>query len=89
MKKGESEGEDGGFAINGGRGWNQVVFNNHQIESYGVVAHAVGEYVLRTRLPAIMSAWNTPLLTRAAQMARCVSVCTIRRFRTHLQGWYE
>jgi len=45
MKNGEFKGEDAGFAINGGRGWNKVVFDNHQIESYGAVAHAMGEYV--------------------------------------------
>ena len=39
------EGEDAGFAINGGSGWKSVVFNNHQIELYGAVAHAMGDYV--------------------------------------------
>jgi len=39
------KGEDAGFAINGGRGWSNVVFRNHQIDLNGPVAHAMGEYV--------------------------------------------
>merc|ERR1740138_615139 len=38
-------GEDAGFAINGGRGWKDVTFRNHQIELYGAVAHAMGDYI--------------------------------------------
>ena len=37
--------EDGGFAINGGKGWKDVVFTNHQIECHGEVAIAMGSYV--------------------------------------------
>merc|ERR1711988_1488875 len=29
------EGEDGGFAINGGKGWSKVVFNNYKIDLNG------------------------------------------------------
>ena len=36
--------EDGGFAINGGEGWKEVVFNNHQIDVNGPVAIAMGTY---------------------------------------------
>merc|ERR1719359_2089128 len=36
--------EDGGFAINGGKGWADVVFDNHQIELLGDVAIAMGNY---------------------------------------------
>jgi len=36
--------EDGGFAINGGKCWQEVVFNNHQIDLNGPVAIAMGEY---------------------------------------------
>merc|ERR1711971_272534 len=36
--------EDAGFAINGGKGWSDVVFNNHQIEITGDVATAMGNY---------------------------------------------
>jgi len=37
-------GEDGGFAINGGRGWSDVVFSNHQIDLNGNIAVAMGTY---------------------------------------------
>jgi len=36
--------EDSGFAINGGKGWSDVVFNNHAIELQGKVAFAMGNY---------------------------------------------
>merc|ERR1712151_95837 len=36
---------DAGFAINGGRGWKSVVFRNHQVEMYGEVAIAMGDYI--------------------------------------------
>jgi len=36
--------EDGGFAINGGKGWKDVVFDNHQIELLGNTAIAMGTY---------------------------------------------
>merc|ERR1711972_441527 len=36
--------EDAGFAINGGKGWSDVVFNNHQIELVGKVAFAMGNH---------------------------------------------
>jgi len=38
-------GEDAGFAINGGKGWNKVVFKNHQVDLNGPVALAMGDYV--------------------------------------------
>jgi len=38
-------GEDAGFAINGGKGWSNVVFRNHQIDLNGPVAIAMGDYV--------------------------------------------
>jgi len=37
--------EDAGFAINGGKGWKDVVFTNHQIDFNGPVAIAMGSYV--------------------------------------------
>merc|ERR1719389_1370940 len=37
--------EDGGFAINGGDGWSDVVFTNHQISLNGPSAQAMGSYV--------------------------------------------
>ena len=36
--------EDAGFAINGGKGWADVVFDNHQIEVNGNSAIAMGNY---------------------------------------------
>jgi len=36
--------EDGGFAINGGKGWVSCVYSNHQIETTGDVAVAMGTY---------------------------------------------
>jgi hypothetical protein len=36
--------EDGGFAINGGKGWSDCVYDNHQIELKGGVAIAMGNY---------------------------------------------
>jgi hypothetical protein len=36
--------EDAGFAINGGKGWSEVVFDNHQIDFNGPVAIAMGSY---------------------------------------------
>ena len=36
--------EDGGFAINGGKGFKKVVYRNHQIALKGNVALAMGEY---------------------------------------------
>mmetsp|Transcript_115539 Transcript_115539/g.188278 ORF Transcript_115539/g.188278 Transcript_115539/m.188278 type:complete len:460 (-) Transcript_115539:153-1532(-) len=36
--------EDGGFAINGGKGWSNVKFENHQIELNGETAIAMGTY---------------------------------------------
>ena len=36
--------EDGGFAINGGKGWASCVYENHQIELKGGIALAMGNY---------------------------------------------
>merc|ERR1712070_198026 len=38
------KGEDAGFAINGGKGWSNVVFTNHQIDLNGPTAVAMGSY---------------------------------------------
>merc|ERR1719487_1335984 len=37
--------EDGGFAINSGKGWASVAFDNHQIDLNGKTATAMGSYV--------------------------------------------
>lgn len=42
VKKGYKE--DGGFAINSGDGWKEVLFKNHQIDCQGDVAIAMGTY---------------------------------------------
>ena len=42
--------EDGGFAINGGKGWTKVKMVNHRIDLNGPVAIAMGEYFF----------WETP-----------------------------
>ena len=42
VKKGYAE--DAGFAINGGKGWSDVVFQNHKIDVNGTVAIAMGTY---------------------------------------------
>ena len=36
--------EDAGFAINGGKGWSDVVFENHEIDVDGNMALAMGNY---------------------------------------------
>merc|ERR1711870_114188 len=36
--------EDGGFAINGGKGWSDCVYDNHQIETKDGIAIAMGNY---------------------------------------------
>merc|ERR1719393_230084 len=45
MKNDKFKGEDAGFAINGGNGWKDVEFRNHQIELNGPTAQAMGDYV--------------------------------------------
>merc|ERR1711920_950963 len=45
MKNDKFKGEDAGFAINGGRGWKEVVFNNHQVDLNGPTAQAMGDYL--------------------------------------------
>merc|ERR1719183_1233221 len=45
MKNDAFKGEDAGFAINGGRGWKDVTFRNHQVELLGDSAIAMGDYV--------------------------------------------
>lgn len=45
MDNSKFKGEDAGFAINGGRGWSEVVFRNHQVELMGESAIAMGDYI--------------------------------------------
>ena len=44
MDMDEFKGEDAGFAINGGKGWSNVEFTNHQIDLNGATATAMGSY---------------------------------------------
>jgi len=37
--------EDAGFAINGGKGWAECVYDNHQVEMQGGIGLAMGNYV--------------------------------------------
>jgi hypothetical protein len=45
MDNNKFKGEDAGFAINGGKGWKDVTFNNHKIDLNGPTAQAMGDYV--------------------------------------------
>jgi hypothetical protein len=45
MENNKFKGEDAGFAINGGKGWKDVTFNNHKIDLNGPTAQAMGDYV--------------------------------------------
>merc|ERR1719326_2331219 len=45
MSNDKFKGEDAGFAINGGKGWKDVTFRNHQIDLNGPTAQAMGDYV--------------------------------------------
>merc|ERR1711871_617657 len=45
MDNDKFKGEDAGFAINGGKGWSNVVFRNHKIDLNGPTAQAMGDYV--------------------------------------------
>merc|ERR1719201_2437819 len=45
MNNDKFKGEDAGFAINGGKGWADVVFSNHQIDLNGATATAMGDYL--------------------------------------------
>ena len=41
--------EDAGFAINGGKGWSNVVFDNHQIDVSWQCCHCHGQLLLHKR----------------------------------------
>merc|ERR1712127_643760 len=45
MNDAKYTGEDAGFAINGGKGWKSVQFNNHKIDLNGPTAQAMGDYI--------------------------------------------
>ena len=74
--------EDAGFAINGGKGWSNVVFDNHKIHVSGNVAIAMGN----TSSPALqMEArprLSTLSATRRMRTARCASSSTTPQCHT-------
>merc|ERR1711907_829867 len=47
--------EDGGFAINGGKGWKSCVYNNHQVELKDGVGIAMGTYDFTCATPGSVS----------------------------------
>merc|ERR1712070_596271 len=47
--------EDGGFAINGGKGWSSVKFANHQIDLNGETAIAMGTYYFTCATTGVVS----------------------------------
>merc|ERR1712048_1232076 len=47
--------EDAGFAHNGGKGWSEVFFDNHDIEIYGDVAFAMGHYYFTCATSGVVS----------------------------------
>jgi hypothetical protein len=47
--------EDVGFAVNGGKGWKNVVFRNHQIDFNGPIAIAMGDYAFTCASTGIKS----------------------------------
>ena len=81
MKNDKYKGEDAGFAIPAAAAGRRRV-NNHQVELYGTVAHAMGDYIFTDATPATRCVSSTPSPTSAARTARCASACTTRRCRT-------
>merc|ERR1712046_86502 len=74
--------EDGGFAINGGKGWKDVVFTNHQVDCHGEVAIAMGSYVFTCATTNVRPRLSTPSATSATTTATCASASTTRRSPT-------
>ena len=77
---GDGISEDGGFAINGGKGWSDVVFDNHQIDLNGNVAIAMGTTTSQVLLMEARQRWNTHSATRKMKMERSASSSTTRPF---------
>merc|ERR1712039_912491 len=73
--------EDKGFAINGGKGWKAVRFENSQISTYGDLALAQGEYFFTTSTTRLRR-WSTALATRRRPRASSRSFSTTLRFHT-------
>merc|ERR1711871_221193 len=76
------KGEDAGFAINGGKGWKNVVFSNHQIDLNGDTAIAMGSYDFTCATTGDVATVSTPSVTAAARTANRASCSTTRRCRS-------
>ena len=74
--------EDGGFAINAGKGFKEVVFENHQISLNGNTAIAMGNYSFTCATTSEVAKVEYTLATSAATTARCASSSTTRRCRS-------
>ena len=77
--------EDAGFAINGGKGWSDVVFRNHQVDVSGNVAIAMGNYFFTSAADGSKTRLNTRSATRRMRTARCASSCITRQCPLLLQ----
>merc|ERR1712146_737747 len=74
-------GEDAGFAINGGKGWSDVVFRNHQLST--VLLQLLWETTFSPlQLTAARLALSTPSATSVTLMASHVSSFTTLRCHT-------
>ena len=83
MNNPKFDGEDGGFAINGGKGFSKsVIFTNHQIERSAARRLLWATTSSSTRPAVTRSASSTPSATSATTTARSASSCTTRRSRT-------
>merc|ERR1719426_759579 len=81
--------EDAGFAINGGKGWSECIYDNHQVEIKNGVGIAMGNYYFTSSPTTARPRWSTPSATPAATTARCASSCTTRRCRTRPKTWAQ
>ena len=64
--------EDHGFAINGGKGWSDVLFDNHQVDLNGNVAIAMGNYFFATCLLIRFSMYSNPLYTQIVTLKQYI-----------------
>merc|ERR1712187_291636 len=76
--------EDAGFAINGGKGWSDVVFDNHQIKVTGGVAIAMGNYYFTCATTGKKLRSSILSATERMKMARCAFSSTTPRCHTQL-----
>merc|ERR1711920_564077 len=79
--------EDGGFAINGGKGWLDCVYDNHQIEIKGDVAIAMGNYYFTCATTGDKSKVEYTFGYQRCDDGKVVSSCTIRPCRSRASRW--